>query len=403
MASIEARGNAVTPTWRVVWREHGQKQWDTFATEAKAIAFKRLVDAADNHWPFGWVKGYGFTTATDTTTGPTLRVWAEKAITARFRAGARTKADYRRDMKNHVYPHLGDLPIAAIGELDIGRWLTLLIESGMAPKTIQNIHGTVSSIMNDAMAQRPPLVDHNPFAGRLGELPDVRTEEMVFLTQAEFRSIVRWMSDPYSSLARLLAGTGLRYGEATALSVRSVDLLDRRPALNVVRAWKRLPDSTYMLGEPKTPRARRTLSLSAELVDLLLPLVAGKRGDELVIQSVNGHQLLNSTFHDVGWEPAVARARVCETHLLQQRRRNGKLPRVPESCQCDGVLDKEPRIHDIRHSHVSWLIADGHPLAAISRRLGHNSITTTVDRYGHRVPDMDDAINASIDQLLAPV
>jgi integrase len=46
-------------------------------------------------------------------------------------------------------------------------------------------------------------------------------------------------------------------------------------------------------------------------------------------------------------------------------------------------IGKKPRVHDLRHSHASWLIAAGLPLPVIQRRLGHESITTTVDRYGH--------------------
>jgi integrase len=41
---------------------------------------------------------------------------------------------------------------------------------------------------------------------------------------------------------------------------------------------------------------------------------------------------------------------------------------------------------------VSWLIAQGVQLTAISRRLGHESITTTIDRYGHLLPEVDDGL-----------
>ncbi|MFH8747490.1 tyrosine-type recombinase/integrase [Streptomyces rimosus] len=46
-------------------------------------------------------------------------------------------------------------------------------------------------------------------------------------------------------------------------------------------------------------------------------------------------------------------------------------------------LTKRPRIHDLRHTHAPWLIADKVRLPVIQGRLGHESITTTVDRYGH--------------------
>lgn len=51
------------------------------------------------------------------------------------------------------------------------------------------------------------------------------------------------------------------------------------------------------------------------------------------------------------------------------------------------ALTKSPRIHDLRHTHTSCLIADGVNLYTVARRLGHESITTTADVYGHLMPD----------------
>jgi integrase len=58
------------------------------------------------------------------------------------------------------------------------------------------------------------------------------------------------------------------------------------------------------------------------------------------------------------WRPAVVRAR-------------------------EAGLVKQPRLHDLRHTNASWLIQAGVPLPVIQRHLGHESIQTTVDRYGH--------------------
>lgn len=383
-------------TWRVVWREDGTRQAETFATTDAAAQFKQLVEGSGNRWPHGWVKGQGFGGEPD---GLTFSQWAEQAINRRSKATERTKADYRRDITAHIGPHFGVLD--RITSEDVSAWVAAMVKQGLAAKTISNLHGLASSIMADALIHRPPLADHNPFAARLGTLPAVRTEDMVFLTPGEFEAVLAHIPDWYRPLSLLLYGTGLRFGEATALQVGDLNLLGTRKTLTVVRAWKRQPDSTYLLGEPKTRRSRRTLALSAELVDALLPMVAGKRGTELVITSVNGYPLLNSTFHDGAWEPAVAKARVCEMHRLMQRIPGRKPPGVPEPCTCAGVLDKKPRVHDLRHSHASWLISEGIALPAISRRLGHASITTTVDRYGHLMPDLDDDINAAVDRALA--
>ena len=51
------------------------------------------------------------------------------------------------------------------------------------------------------------------------------------------------------------------------------------------------------------------------------------------------------------------------------------------------------RFHDLRHTHVAWLIAGGAPLPHIQARLGHESITTTIDTYGHLLPAGDELIS----------
>jgi integrase len=399
MAYIEHRQQGGNESWRVCWRETGRKQQQTFYDAEVAENFRLFVEGSGNRWPRGWIRGKGWADDQDSH-APLFRDWAEEAITARRRASDRTKADYRRDLTKHVYPHVGDVPVDLITDKHVSKWVDALVASGLAAKTISNIQGMVSSIIDDARTHRPPLVDHNVFASCLDNLPGVRTEEMVFLTPAEFDTVLAAIPDWYRPLAQLLFGTGLRFGEATALRVRDLDLLGTRPTLTVVRAWKRQPDQTYKTGEPKTRRSRRTISLSPQLVDILLPLAAGKRGTELVITSANGHQMLGATFHDVAWAPAVARARVCDMHFAEQVAAKTVKRRKPQPCTCPGVLDKKPRVHDLRHSHASWLISEGHPLLAVSRRLGHASITTTADRYGHLMPDLDDAINASIDRAL---
>ena len=59
-------------------------------------------------------------------------------------------------------------------------------------------------------------------------------------------------------------------------------------------------------------------------------------------------------------------------------------------------LTKRPRVHDLRHTHASWLIAWKVPLPVIQARLGHESITTTVDRYGHSLESSDDEVLAAV-------
>jgi integrase len=68
-----------------------------------------------------------------------------------------------------------------------------------------------------------------------------------------------------------------------------------------------------------------------------------------------------------------------------------------------GVREPFPRLHDLRHSHVAWQIAAGTSLAVIQARLGHEKITTTIDTYGHLMPDLQRAaVDAASLSFLPP-
>ena len=189
---------------------------------------------------------------------------------------------------------------------------------------------------------------------------------MTFLSEGEFASLLDHVAPYWQPFVLMLAGTGLRWGEATALRWGDVDLDADVPVLRVSQAWKR-GATVRVLGAPKTKRSRRTVSLPAQVVESLLPHRGP--GDQLVFLGPNGGTMHHQSWHPRFWRPAIDAANEPETAA-----KAGHTP-----------LGKQPRIHDLRHSHASWLIAAGVPLPIIQRRLGHESIQTTVDRYGHLV------------------
>ena len=53
---------------------------------------------------------------------------------------------------------------------------------------------------------------------------------------------------------------------------------------------------------------------------------------------------------------------------------------------------KKIRIHDLRHSHATYLINKGANIVAVSKRLGHKSINTTLSTYAHLMEDAENQI-----------
>lgn len=178
---------------------------------------------------------------------------------------------------------------------------------------------------------------------------------------------------------QLLAGAGLRWGEAAALEVRDITLTgERAGTVSVTKAWK-TGESGPVVGAPKTARSRRTVTLPRALAERIAEHIAdapprprgpGGVGD-LLLTNAAGRPIRNWVFHGHTWGPAL------------------------DALEEAGAL--RPRIHDLRHTHASWLIAAGVPLMVIQRRLGHESIKTTSDRYGHLADDADALAAAALD------
>lgn len=391
MAWSERRDNSRGTTWRVLWRQDGERKQVTFATEREADEFRDAVTRAHNRWPRGWIIGKGWADEQAVESdAPTFRDFAERTIPARARADDRTRADYLRMLACHVYPVIGHKPIDTITRFDVHDVAKTMRAAGRSSKTIANVHAVTSSVFDDALQKEdPPLIRRNPARGELPK-SDEAQDEIAYLSRGEFRMIRANIPDQDDrDLATLLAGTGLRWSEATALQVQALDLLNRK-TLSVRRAWKRR-GGLFVIGTPKSKKSRRTISLSPVLVEMLARHVAGKAPTDLVFTTKRGHAIRHSNWYSRVWQPAVLRARQCDYHARET-------PDRP--CDCPGVLTKQPTIHTLRHSHVSWLIDDKITLLAVQERVGHDSIDTTIRVYGHLAPGHVDELNTAVDRAL---
>jgi integrase len=193
-------------------------------------------------------------------------------------------------------------------------------------------------------------------------LPRIEQSEKRFLAIDEVEHLAETISPRYRVFVLTGAYTGLRPGELAALRTDRLDL--RRRQLRVE--------------EPiKTPASRRTVSFSPFITEELTTHLDTYPGDKnLVFTAPEGGSLDLRVFRRRVWYPAVR----------------------------DSV--GEPmRPHDLRHTHVALLIAAGEDPYVISQRLGHASIRTTYDIYGHLFEGRDrqaaDALEAARARLLA--
>ncbi len=97
-------------------------------------------------------------------TGESLAEWAERWAASRPGVTARSKHDYLMILRTHVLPVVGPLPVAAISRSDIEAWVSS-VQGTVAAKTMRNLHGVLSSVLEAATLETPPLRRDNPARG----------------------------------------------------------------------------------------------------------------------------------------------------------------------------------------------------------------------------------------------
>jgi integrase len=446
MAAVEKRENKDgTTTYWVRWRQPGEsaKQNEPFTgddpedSRRRAERFKLDVELAGGRWPKLYFPRVGYVSQSqwDKLMTPAEQDAQRRAAVplldyCRDRVGrltgiqARTRSDYFRLIENYIAP-FGAFQRADVADPDtlsddhVAEWINWL-EAGEAdpddegawlrapksPKTIANVHGLLYQCLEHAVRRERPLRKVNPCATtRLPKLDDRTGEEMVFLTPQECGILWR-AADPLArDVITIALGTAARFGEFTAFQCGDFDFATTPAAARIDRAWKRtnLKAERLKLGPPKSDAGRRTVTLDQITVEAVQRRIGDRAPSAFLLLDRAGRHLTHGTFYGPHWQPTLYKAVRCEQHR-QQDRDEGRLIKgemvryvsrrqlsmqwiVP--CGCPGTLRKVPRIHDLRHTAVSILIAKNVPLSAIARRVGHESIVTTDKVYGHLLPELD--------------
>lgn len=271
----------------------------------------------------------------------------------------------------------GDTPIGLIGSIELQGWVKEMSQD-RAAATVRKYHGLMSVILGAATKPPHRLITENPC--RHVTLPALPHGREVYMTEDQVAALLGELTQPWRTLTRFLAYTGMRWGEAAGLHANRIDWLRQR--VQVVDVLGHTTAGFHWKSYPKG-RERRWVPLPDHLLEALsvhvktYPAIdCGLHKDcqGLVFASKprwsdERGPLLNQTYGRHIFGPAAERA---------------KLP--------DGV-----RPHDLRHSYASWLVQAGVPIREVQYLLGHASVTTT-ERYSHFAPDAGDLARAVLDR-----
>ena len=366
MASLRIRRRRDGSTYTsVLYVLNGKQTSSSFNDHAEAVRFQGL---ANKTTPAKALEVWAATTPS--VDGFTVASWCTHHVDHLTGVNEATRTRYRRYIANDIAPSkIGPLPLAALTNADAAQWLNALTGSA---KTAANKHGFLAGALNAAVRARH--ISANPCDRN--RLRRDQPAEMVFLTDKEFRLLLSCVSEHWQPLVEFLVASGARFGEATALKPGDINLAER--TVNIRRAWRYVVGEGFQLGPPKTKRSLRTIDVvgtTLAKLNLTGEWVFTNSG-----RSTNGgpdDPVRGPNFYSNVWVPALAKAK-------------------------EKGMTKKPRVHDLRHTNASWLIQAGVPLTVIQRHLGHESIQTTSDRYGHLDRESSRVVADVVSEALNP-
>lgn len=359
MAHIEKRG---PKRWRARYRGPDRKE--------HSKTFERRSDAER------WLGAQAGSVAQGAWTDPRLGRIAFTDLCETYLRTARlrptTRALNEGVIRNYLLPRFGAWPIASITRSAVKTMISEEEAEGRLSGSAIRRHVFVLSVVM-AAAIEESRISRNPCAGVT--LPADHAREMRFLNAEELVGLADAIRPEHYRPLVLTAGlVGLRWGELAGLRLERVDLLRRRIAVEeqLVEVGGRAS-----FGPPKTEAGKRTVTIPASLVDVL--------GEHFAAEAVQRSRLAF---------PNPSGGFMRRSNFRRTFRRACTLAGF------DGGALEGFVFHELRHTAAALAIATGaHPLA-IKERLGHSSITVTMDRYGGLLPSLDEAIADGLDSMI---
>ena len=245
----------------------------------------------------------------------------------------------RRDgiMQKHIGPLFGDLPLSQIRRTHIIQAIKKWTDAGLAPRSIFNHLNVMRPVFAEAMLQN--IIVRNPMEGiKRPKAKEVRRNP---LTPEQCNALLDAIDSRYEYAVHFVLATGVRWSEFANMKIR-----DFKPLLNTVM----VTDSKTAAGIRELPLdPEDTLRISMHIAD------TGRNGadaDSPLFTSPEGKPLHHSNFRRRVFLPACKKAGL------------------------EGIT-----FHDLRRTHATMLVAEGHDAKVVQERMGHLSISTTLKFY----------------------
>lgn len=286
-----------------------------------------------------------------------------------------TIASYTTNVDAHIVARLGSILLDAVTPALIKEFYSALLtqgrrdgSGGLSPRTVNYVGTILGKALRDAEAQR--LINRNPALGVRKPRSKAKASKIRTWTAEQLKTFLDHVADDrLYPIWMLASSTGVRRSELLGLRWEDVDLdayrLSVRQGLVLVKNQPLLRPTT------KSSAARRSISLDSETTRLLRRWRMTQLEERMLCGAGYVETGLVATRPDGSWVHPERFSRWFEAH-----RSKAGLPAV--------------RAHDLRHTHATLLLQAGVHPKVVQERLGHSSITVTIDTYSHVIPAMQE-------------
>ena len=323
----------------------------------------------------------GFIRHSKMTVGEFLEQWLRDY--AAVNTAPRTYERYQEIVRLHFIPALGSLPLVNLQPQHIQAYYAKALQSGrrngkggLAAITVYKHHRILFEALKYAVKQE--LLVRNVAVAI--EPPRPKHREMTPLNPDEVRIFLNAAHEtPYFSLFYTAIYTGLRRSELLGLRWCDIDL--DLATLSVVQSMHQLRNGQYIVGQPKTKKGRRLVSLTPSSASVL----RSHEANQQATRNLLGTPLLptDSVFSYPDGRPLVP---------------NSVSEAFQNLAKSVGITGR--RFHDLRHTHATLMLRQGIHPKIVSERLGHSTVATTLDVYSHVLPGLQEAAARRFDEGL---
>ncbi|MBU1249755.1 MAG: site-specific integrase [Actinobacteria bacterium] len=306
-----------------------------------------------------------------------------------------TLVGYRKIVRNHLVPYLGQIPVQRLTATRIARHYRELLESGfrdgrgervpergLSASSVNKVHVVLGAMLDaaidDGVIAMNPARKSRTVQAPTGKQVRAGAPEIVTLSATQLRRFLDWdrdeLQDELHALWTCLAMTGMRRGEVLALRWSDIDLEGQRISV------RRAADYTTRGGLKSTKTGQsRVLDIDATLAGVLRRHRALRGALSLTLVQASAYvfadldgAMLDPKNVTARWSTRIARAR-----------------RAPALADLPHVT-----IKGLRHTHATLLLELGVHPKVVQERLGHSNISTTMNIYSHVTPTMQrDAVD----------